>query len=328
MDALRLNGATMRAMSLDRRHVLRLIALSTCAAHVRALQDERATPTTADTPLARRTLGRTRRELPILGLGCYPLGSASEDVAIEVVKRALESGARYFDVAPSYHDGASERRLGKGVAGHAREELYIATKTLERDGDKALAELERSLERLQLEYVDSVQVHEVRSSEDVEALFAKDGVIKALESAREKQKLRFIGITAHRDPAVIVEACERYEFATALVPVNPLDVKHHSFIKEFLPTARAKDIGVIAMKIYAGGALVGEGRKVQPGDLVRFALAQEGVTLAVPGADSIAYWDEARYAASQSLPDEAEQKRIIDAVGEHHGKASEWYKRE
>lgn len=279
--------------------------------------------------LPQRVLGKTGRTLPILGLGCFPLGGlADEDEAVAVVKRALESGARYFDTAPSYHDGASERRVGKGLKEHAREELYVATKTLARDGDEALAELERSLERFGMEYVDGVQVHEVRSEEDVEALFAKDGVVKALESAREKKKLRFIGITAHKDPAVLVKACERYEFATALVPINPLDPKHASFVKEFLPTARAKELGVIAMKVYAGGALLAEPRKVTPGDLVRWALAQDGVTLAVPGADTVPYWDEARYAAAQPLPNEKEQARIVEAVGAHQGKKSEWYKRD
>ena len=279
--------------------------------------------------LPQRALGRTGRTLPVLGLGCYPLGNlADEDAAVLLVKHALATGARYFDTAPSYGDGTSETRVGKGLKEHAREELFVATKTLERDGDKALAELERSLERLGMEYVDCVQLHEVRSAEDVEALFTKDGVVKALESAREKKKLRHIGITAHKDPAVLVQACERYDFATALVPVNPLDLKHASFIKEFLPTARAKELGVIAMKIYAGGALVGEGRKVQPGDLVRFALAQDGVTLAVPGAETVAHWDEARYAATQPLPDEKELARILEAVGAHQGKKSEWYKRD
>lgn len=279
--------------------------------------------------LPQRVLGKTGRTLPILGLGCFPLGGLEdEDAAVAVVQRALESGARYFDTAPSYHDGASERRVGKGLKEHARDELYVATKTLERDGDKALHELERSLERLGMEYVDCVQVHEVRSDEDVEALFAKGGVVEALESARDKKKLRFVGITAHKDPAVLVKACERHDFATALVPINPLDPKHASFVKEFLPTARAKELGVIAMKIYAGGALVGEGRKVQPGELVRWALAQDGVTLAIPGADTVPYWDEARYAAAQPLPNEKEQARIVEAVGAHQGKKSEWYKRD
>lgn len=318
-------------MPSTRRELLLLAGSLLVARRARAqVTDEpRAQDTIALADLPRRELGKTGRTLPILGLGCYPLGALADEAdAVAVVRHALANGARYFDTAPSYGDGASERRVGKGLKEHAREELYVATKTLERDGDKALAELERSLERLGMEYVDCVQVHEVRSDEDVDAVLADGGVVKALESAREKKKLRHIGITAHRDPEVLVKACERYAFATALVPVNPIDVKHRSFVKDFLPTARAKELGVIAMKIYAGGALLAEPRKVTPGELVRFALAQDGVTLAVPGAESIAQWDEARYAAAQPLPDEEEQRRIIEAVGAHQGSKSEWYKRD
>lgn len=274
-----------------------------------------------------RDLGRTGRKLPMLGLGCFPAGNVkSEADGVAIVARALESGARYFDTAPSYTDGVSERRVGKGLAGFAREELWIATKTLERDGDGALAELERSLERLRTEYVDCVQVHEVRSVEDVEGLFRKGGVIEALESAREKKKIRHLGITGHRDPAFLVQAIERYPFATALVPVNPLDVKHRSFVKDFLPKAGEKGVAVIAMKIYAGGALLHEGSKLSAGELVRFALAQPGVCVAVPGADSIAHWDEARAAAVEPLPDAAAQAELIERAGPHEGKSSEWYK--
>jgi aryl-alcohol dehydrogenase-like predicted oxidoreductase len=265
--------------------------------------------------------------MPCLGLGCFPLGGlAKEEDGVAVVAGALASGARYFDTAPSYGDGESERRIGKGLAGFVREELWIATKTLERDGDAALAELERSLERLRTGYVDCVQVHEVRSAEGVEGLFVQGGVIAALESAREKKKIRHVGITGHRDPAFLVQAIERYAFATALVPVNPLDGKHRSFVKDFLPKAREKGVGVIAMKVYAGGALLREGSKVQADELVRYALAQKGVCVAVPGADSIAHWDEARAAAVEALPDAAAQAELAKRVGPHEGKKSEWYK--
>jgi aryl-alcohol dehydrogenase-like predicted oxidoreductase len=278
-------------------------------------------------PIPERDLGRTGRRMPMLGLGCFPLGTlGSEADGVAVVARALESGARYFDTAPSYADGVSERRVGKGLKGFPREKLWIATKTLERDGDRALAELERSLERLGMEYVDCVQVHEVRSSEDVAGLFGKGAVIAALESAREKNKIRHIGITGHRDPAFLVEAIGRYAFATALVPVNPLDTLHRSFTKEFLPKAREKGVAVIAMKIYAGGALLHEGSKVTAPELVRFALAQPGVCVAVPGADSIEHWDEARAAAVEPLPDAEAQAKLIERAGPHLGKKSEWYK--
>jgi len=278
-------------------------------------------------PLPERDLGRTGRRLPVLGLGCFPLGAlSSEEEALGIIALALESGVRYFDTAPSYNAGRSERRLGKGLAGFAREKIFVATKTLERDGDAALAEVEESLERLGMDYLDSVQVHEVRSADDVEGLFRSAGVVRALESAREKRKIRHVGVTGHRDPRFLLRAIERYPFATALVPVNPLDGLHRSFTKEFLPRAREKDVGVIAMKVYAGGALPRQKPDVDAGTLVRFALAQEGVCVAVPGADSRPRFAQARDALAKALPDEKEREAIVGRCGPHRGRASEWYK--
>lgn len=276
-------------------------------------------------PLPERSLGATGRRVPILGLGTYPLGTLRpESKGIAIVSRALETGARYFDTAPSY--GPSEARLGKGIAGFPRDKLYLATKTLERDGDAALEELERSLERLGTDYVDSVQVHEVRSPSDVESLFRRSGVVAALEDARRRKKVRFIGITGHRNPDVLLQAIERHPFDTALVPVNPFDCHHRSFTRTFVPKARAKGIAVVAMKVYAGGALPSQKGEVPIADLVRFALAQDGVYVAVPGADSLAHWDEARAADLLSLPDKASQEALVARCGPHRGRSTEWYK--
>ncbi len=276
-------------------------------------------------PLPERSLGATGRRVPILGLGTYPLGTLRpESKGIAIVSRALETGARYFDTAPSY--GPSEGRLGKGIAGFPRENLFLATKTLERDGDAALEELERSLERLGTDYVDSVQVHEVRSPSDVESLFRRSGVVAALEDARRRKKVRFIGITGHRNPDVLLQAIERHPFDTALVPVNPFDCHHRSFTRTFVPKARAKGIAVVAMKVYAGGALPSQKGEVPIADLVRFALAQDGVYVAVPGADSLAHWDEARAADLLSLPDKASQEALVARCGPHRGRSTEWYK--
>ncbi len=276
-------------------------------------------------PLPERALGATSRRLPILGLGTYPLGTLRpESRGVAIVARALETGARYFDTAPSY--GPSEARLGKGIAGFPREKLFLATKTLERDGDAALEELERSLERLGTEYVDSVQVHEVRSPSDVDSLFRKGGVVSALEDARRRKKVRFLGITGHRDPDVLLQAISRHSFDTALVPVNPLDCQHRSFTRSFVPRAREKGIAVIAMKVYAGGALPGRKEGVAVGDLLGFALAQEGVCVAVPGADSLSHWDDAHAAAQAQLPDKAAQEALVARCGPHRGASSEWYK--
>ena len=275
--------------------------------------------------LPQRALGRDGRKLPALGLGCFPLGNlADEDAAVAIVARALESGARYFDTAPSYNDGVSERRVGKGLKGFEREKLYVATKTLERDGDKALAELERSLERLGMDYVDCVQVHEVH--DDGESVFAKGGVLAALAKAKEQKKIRAIGFTCHRDPKYALAMLERFEFASALVPVNPIDPQHRSFVKDFLPKAKAKGVAIVAMKIYAGGALVRAGSKVTAAECLRWALAQPGVCSAVPGADKLEYWDEARKAAVAPDLSAAQLDDIALRVGKHEGQSSEWYK--
>jgi aryl-alcohol dehydrogenase-like predicted oxidoreductase len=126
---------------------------------------------------------------------------------------------------------------------------------------------------------------------------------------------------------VLLQAIERHPFATALVPVNPLDCLHRSFTRTFLPRARERGVAVIAMKVYAGGELPGDRSRVSAGDLVRFALAQEGVAVAVPGADSVERWDEARAAALLPAPSAAEGQRLQQACGPHRGQESEWYKR-
>ena len=305
----------------DRRTLLAaagVLALSSQLACSRARQRRFA-------ELARRRLGGTGRELPCLGLGGFPFGNVPDrSDGVAVVQRAWETGARYFDTAPSYTQGESERRLGRGLAGLPREELYVATKTLERDGDAALAELEQSLERLGMDYVDSVQVHELHG--DLDAALAPGGVVPALLDARERGRVRHIGFSCHRDPGLALEALARFEFATALVPVNPLDPQHRSFIRDVLPAARSKGVGVIAMKVFAGGQLV-KGPDRQPaGELVRFALSQEGVCVAIPGAASVREWDEAREAAALGPLPPAEQEALRARVGTHEGKDSEWYK--
>jgi aryl-alcohol dehydrogenase-like predicted oxidoreductase len=167
-------------------------------------------------------------------------------------------------------------------------------------------------------------VHEVH--DDVEAICRKGGVLEALRKAREQKKIRAIGFTCQRDPSFALQLLERHDFASALVPVNPIDPQHRSFVREFLPKAKEKGVAIVAMKIYAGGALVREGSKVTASECLRWALAQEGVCVAVPGADKLEYWDEARHAAVAPDLTQAKLDDIAQRCGKHEGKATEWYK--
>lgn len=269
-------------------------------------------------------LGKTGRIVPRLGLGCFPAGNLqNEEQAAAVLKHAIDIGIRYFDTAPSYNSGTSERRLGAALRGRERGEFYIATKTLERTAAGARRDLEASLKKLNMEYVDCLQIHEVH--DDVELLFKKDSVLSALEKAREEGLIKYIGITCHRDPKFAVAAFEQFEFASALVPVNPIDPQRLSFTKEFLPFAAKKGFATIAMKIFAGGQLLKDG-KVTSKECLRYAFARSATVL-VPGCDSILQIDEAAEAALNSTkPDAAWLASIEEKVGKHQGKPTEWYK--
>ncbi len=171
-----------------------------------------------------------------------------------------------------------------------------------------------------------LQVHEVH--DDVGTLFGPDSVLAALERARDEGLVRHIGITGHRNPRHLVEAVRRYEFATALVPVNPLDVKHLSFIRDFVPVAAERGVGVVAMKVFAGGRLL-EGGRFTAAELLRYALSREHVPVAVPGCGAVAHVQEAHDAVSRFESLSADELAALEErAGAHRGKGSEWYKEE
>lgn len=313
-------GASSAAALLGSNEMLRCAAAS-----IRADQAKGEGGQADGLPMVQ--LGETGRSLPRLGLGGYPIvRQPTDEAGAAVVRRAIELGVRYLDTAPSYGDGTSERRIGLAIRDVDRDSLYIATKTLERSADGARRELERSLELLGTEYVDSVQVHEVH--DDVGRIFEKGAVVKALEKARDEGLIRHIGVTVHRNPRYALAALERYPFATALVPVNPLDVQHLSFIRELLPVAKSKGVGVIAMKVYAGGGLL----KARSGPLtveecLGYALSQDGVAIAIPGCQTVSHVEEAFAAVRDFEPQSDDVQREMEKkVGEHQGRSSEWYK--
>lgn len=273
------------------------------------------------------SIGASKVVVPRLGLGCFPLSAVSGDAdGAAVVRRALALGLRYFDTAPSYGAGASERRIGIALQGSRREDLYIATKTLERKADAARAEVDASLTRLQTKYVDCVQIHEVH--DDWEGLFARGGVVEGLERCCQEGIVRSIGITGHRDPSFLRHALERFPFVSALVPVNPIDPQHLSFVRDFLPFAAERGTAVVAMKVFAGGKLLRD-KILTVKDCIDYALSLPQVAVAVPGCATVEELDEVYAAAAAHRPLERAALGEIEAkAGTHRGKATEWYKDE
>ena len=205
-----------------------------------------------------RILGKTQINLPVFGLGGAgqtPISREDREFeAIALIEKALELGIKYYDTAASY--GPSEERFGK-VLPNYRDRIYLNSKTAARDYDGAWRELERSLTRLQTDYLDSWQLHHVSFTEELDTIFSDRGAIKAVEEAKEQGLVKFSGITGHHEPEVIAEGLRRYDFDTTLISLNAADVHHpRPFSRTVLPVAQKKNVGVIAMKVPAYGRLL------------------------------------------------------------------------
>jgi uncharacterized protein len=251
-------------MSISRRQFLETTALGTLAANAAF---------SADSSIPTRTLGRTGAKVSILALGGGSrfLMYKEEDKALEAVKRALDLGITYIDTSDDYGRGLSEQRIGKAIKGR-RDGLFLATKLSDRDGSKSESIVEASLKNLQVDRVDLIHIHSLMSPEDLDRIEAKGGVLEQLMKMRDRKLTRFIGITSHADPDALKTALERHDFDCTQMALNaarlgmksgkgsmiPNEALKTSFEQVTLPVANRKKMGVIAMKIFAQEALVGQ----------------------------------------------------------------------
>lgn len=206
-----------------------------------------ASETPAGTKLARRPLGKTGRELSIVGMGGIVVMNSDQEHANRIVPEFVDRGVNYFDVAPTY--GNAEERLGPAIEPR-RDEVFLACKTGERTATKAEEELHRSLKRLRTDHVDLYQLHGLMGMEDVEKVFAPDGAMKAFESARKAGKVRLLGFSAHSEEAALA-AMDRFEFDTILFPLNFVCWQEGRFGPEVLEKAAKKGMGILALKSMA-----------------------------------------------------------------------------
>lgn len=201
-----------------------------------------------------RPLGRTGHQVGLFSLGGQGIIEQAnvEDMAIAVVRRALELGVNYIDTAPRYTAGAreSEKHIGKAL-GMDRQRVFLATKTHDRSRDGSLKLLDESLDLLRTDHVDLWQLHNIQHQEEIEQIFAPGGALEALIQAREDGRTRFVGLTGHFDPAPLLEGLRRFDFDCILMALNAADPHCASFAAQLLPTAVAKQMGIIAMKVPA-----------------------------------------------------------------------------
>ncbi len=253
-----------RSLDLDRRHFLKTLGVLGAGALIadQVLFDDQD-PVVAQTPaekqvgeVPRRLLGRTGVQVSAIGLGGYDLGKAkTQQEAIRIVHAAMDAGINFMDNAWEYHDGRSEDWMGTALQGR-RDKAFLMTKvcTHGRDRKTAMQMLEQSLRRLKTDHVDLWQVHEVIHDNDPELHFAKSGVIEALEQAKKEGKVRFVGFTGHKDPAIHLKMLAYdYPFDTCQLPLNCFDANFRSFEQLVLPELNRRGIAPLGMKSLGGG---------------------------------------------------------------------------
>ncbi len=200
--------------------------------------------------MERRTLGRTGHELSIVGFGGIVVCGMEQAEANATVAEAIARGVNYFDVAPSYgKDQEAEKKLGPALEGR-RDQVFLACKTGERTREGAEAELRRSLQHLRTDHFDLYQLHAITTPEDIETAFGPGGAMEAFLAARDAGLVRHLGFSAHSVAAALA-AMDRFDFDSALFPINFVTFYEGNFGPQIIARAQEKSVARLALKAMA-----------------------------------------------------------------------------
>jgi aryl-alcohol dehydrogenase-like predicted oxidoreductase len=241
-------------------------------------------------PIATRPFGRHADQISIIGLGGYHLGGVGTiREAVRIVHEAIDAGVNFMDNAWEYHDGTSEERMGRAIADR-RDRVFLMTKvcTHGRDARVAMRQLEQSLRRLRTDHLDLWQIHECAYYNDPDRHFARGGVVEALERARAQGKVRYVGFTGHKDPAIHLRMLSfGFAFDSSHLPLNGFDRHFRSFQLQVLPELARRRIAAIGMKSLGGDGRAVRKRAERVADALRYAMSLP-VCTTVSGIDSLA----------------------------------------
>jgi aryl-alcohol dehydrogenase-like predicted oxidoreductase len=206
-----------------------------------------------------RNLGKTGYKVGIFSLGGQAALERPNnfDVAVPIIERALDLGVNYIDTSSIYGgpERWSEQYVGR-VMKTRRQEAFLATKTKERTRDGSFRMIEKSLSLLNTDHIDLWQLHDIGLPEDVSAVFAPNGAMKALIEMQQQKVVRFLGVTGHYRPEALIDTLNRYPFDAILLALNAADAHIHSFTDKLLPLAVEKQMAIIGMKVPARGRLL------------------------------------------------------------------------
>jgi uncharacterized protein len=269
--------------------------------------------------LATRPLGKTGERVSLICLGGWHIGSVKDKKeAVKIMHAALDNGLTFFDNAWDYHDGGSEEVMGEALAADGkRKKCFLMTKNCGRDARTAKQHIDDSLRRLKTDVIDLMQFHEINYDNDPDWIVEK-GALAAVLDAKKAGKVRFVGYTGHKDPRIHLKMLPVHAWDTVQMPINVCDWHYRSFVKEMVPAAIKRGVGVIGMKSLGGGG-DGKGRFVTAGvctveEALTYSLSQPIASLVV-GIDSMKVLEQDLRIAREFKPlGEADLKKLVAKV--------------
>jgi predicted aldo/keto reductase-like oxidoreductase len=266
-----------------------------------------------------RAFGKTGETVSVIGVGGSHIGlTSSDDLATRIIRTAVDRGINFMDNSWDYNDGngEGETKMGKALRDGYRQKVFLMTKVDGRTRNLATKQIDESLKRLQTDHVDLMQFHETIRMEDPDRFFAPGGALEAFEDARKAGKIRYIGFTGHKDPAIHLRMLELarakgFHFDAVLFPSNVMDWSFRSFVHEVLPIAIKDGIAVQTMKPM-GDKFILESGVVTPTECLQYALSQP-VSVVIHGMEKLEYLDHALGVIKNFKPLASQQ---IAALGE------------
>lgn len=246
-----------------------------------------------------RILGKTGLRVSRIGFGGIPIQRIDAEGTRALMQALVEKGVNYIDTARGYT--VSEEYLGYGLEG-IRDKFVLATKSMSRDKESMARDIEISLANLRTDYIDLYQLHNPKL-EELDVIFSENGAIQALRQAKAEGKIGHIGITAH-SAAVFEKALEYDEIETVMFPYNIVESQGEKLIAR----CREKNVGFICMKPLAGGAIE-DGRLA-----LRYILANDNVTVAIPGMAEVKELEQNLAAAEDTSSLTEEEKAAFEKV--------------
>jgi predicted aldo/keto reductase-like oxidoreductase len=247
-----------------------------------------------------RTLGSTGLKVSVIGFGGIPIQRIDLEQAKEVILKAEELGMNFIDSARAY--SVSEEYIGQALIGR-REKWILASKSMARSKSSMARDVETSLNNFKTDYIELYQLHNIRTQKDLDRVLGEEGAYAALLEAKEKGKIGHIGITSH-SVDLLKTAIETGKFETIMYPYNIVENQGEELFKR----AKELNIGVIAMKPMAGGA-------IEDGSLaLRYILQNDAVTTAIPGMADLKEVEENVSIAKDVTPLTAEEREKANQI--------------